>query len=481
VRRLLALPLLLAAALAEAREPSASVLKKRIDAVTGRAALAAGWWGIEVRSLRSGKVLYALNAQRNFMPASTMKLVTTAAVLDALGPDERLRTTLETNGRLDAFGRVLGDVHLVGRGDPNLSGRFAEGRVMAAFEELAGALQAAGVKRIEGRLIGNESLFSGPRRGERWNWADLVWCYGTEVSALLFNDNCIQLTAAPGEKVGDPARIERSPSSRYYGVVSRVTTSAAGSAEDMRLERDLGSMTFRLSGSVPLNGAPWEGSLAVEDPARFAATVLAELLEARGIRVSGGVETSAQPPPAPLRVLAAHESPPLALMLQAINKPSQNLHAEAMLRLLGARVKKVGSAEAGLEAVDDFLGRVRVNKASWSLHDGSGLSRTDLVTPRGLVDLLVAMDRHRFRAAYLESLPIAGVDGTLESRMRGTAAQGRIRAKTGTLTEVNALAGYADAGDGDRLAFAIVLNHHAAGSPAAVGAIDDVAKALVAR
>src|SRR6185295_15774126 len=260
---------------------------------------------------------------------------------------------------------------------------------------------------------------------------------------------------------------------------STVTTSAAGGAEDMRLERDLGHMAFRLSGSVPLNGAPWEGSLAVEDPARFAVSVLADLLEARGIRVTGGVDTSPVPPPAGLRVLAVHESPPLGLMLQAINKPSQNLHAETMLRLLGARVKKQGSAESGLEAVDDFLKRARVSTASWSLHDGSGLSRTDLVTPHGMVDLLVAMDRHRFRAAYIDSLPIAGVDGTLENRLRNV--QGKIRAKTGTLTEVNALAGYADTGDGDRLAFSIVLNHHAAGGSAAVGAIDDVARALVAR
>jgi serine-type D-Ala-D-Ala carboxypeptidase/endopeptidase (penicillin-binding protein 4) len=232
---------------------------------------------------------------------------------------------------------------------------------------------------------------------------------------------------------------------------------------------------------VPLNGTSWEGSLAVEDPARFAASVLADLLEARGIRVTGGVATSALPPPAGLRVLAAHESPPLGLMLQAINKPSQNLHAETMLRLLGARVKKQGSAEAGLEAVDDFLKRARVSTSSWSLHDGSGLSRTDLVTPHGMVDLLVAMDRHRFRAAYLDSLPIAGVDGTLENRLRGAPAQGKIRAKTGTLTEVNALAGYADTGDGERLAFSIVLNHHAAGGAVAVGAIDEVARALVAR
>lgn len=471
---LLALP-------AAAREPSPSALKRRIEVVTARPALASGWWGIEVRSLRSGKVLYASNAQRHFMPASTMKLVTTAAALDALGPDARLRTTVETAGRLDAFGRVLGDVYLVGRGDPNLSGRFFGGRPTAPFEAMIDRLQAAGVRRIEGRLIGHEGLFTGPRRGERWNWTDLVWCYGAEVSALSFNDNCALLTAAPGERAGDPARVDRSPASRYYAVASAATTSANGQPEQLRLERDLGSMHIRLSGTVPLGGPSWEGSVAMEDPALWAATVFADLLQARGIVVTGEVETSAAPLPAGLRVLAAHDSPPLSEMLPAINKPSQNLHAEMMLRLVGSRVKAEGSAEAGLEAVADFLRRVRVDSASWALHDGSGLSRTNLVTPHGLVDLLVAMDRHPHRAAWLGSLPVAGVDGTLANRMRGTPAQGRVQAKTGTLTQVNALAGYATNPDGDRFAFAIVLNHHTAGSPPGVGAIDAVVNALLAR
>ncbi len=470
----------MAAAPALAREPSPSELKRRIESVTSRPAFAAGWWGVEVRSLRSGNVLYAANAQRNFTPASTMKLITTAAVLDALGPDERLRTTLETAGRLDAFGRILGDVYLVGRGDPSLSGRFAGGRITAPFEELADRLQQAGVRRIEGRLVGHEGYFAGPRRAERWDWADLVWCYGTEVSALSFNDNCAELTAAPGERVGDPARIDRSPASRYYRVVSTATTSAAGQPEQMRLERDLGTMLFRLGGSVPLNGTPWDGSVAIEDPALFAVTVFAELLQARGIQVAGEVATGAQPLPAGLRVLATHESPPLSQMLEAINKPSQNLHAEMMLRLLGARVKGTGGAEQGLEAVDDFLRRSRVSMASWNLEDGSGLSRTDMVTPHGMVDLLVAMDRHPHRAAYLASLPIAGVDGTLAGRMRGTPAEGRVRAKTGTLAQTNALAGYATTPQGDRLAFAIVLNHHTAAT-SGVGAIDEIVNAIVGR
>jgi serine-type D-Ala-D-Ala carboxypeptidase/endopeptidase (penicillin-binding protein 4) len=466
------------AAPALAREPSPGELKRRIEAVTSRPAFAAGWWGVEVRSLRSGKVLYAANAQRNFTPASTMKLITTAAVLDALGPDARLRTTVETAGRLDGFGRVLGDVYLVGRGDPHLSARLGGGRPTAAFEAMADRLLQAGVRRIEGRLVGHDGYFAGPRRAERWGWADLVWCYGTEVSALAFNDNCAQLTAAPGERAGDPARVDRSPETRYYRVLSSVTTSPAGQAEQMVLERDLGTMVFRLSGSLPLGGPGWDGSVAIEDPARFATTVFADVLRARGIQVMGDVASSVQPLPSGLRVLASHESPPLAQMLEAINKPSQNLHAEMMLRQLGARVKGRGSAEQGLEAIDDFLRRSRVSASTWSLEDGSGLARTDMVTPHGLVDLLVAMDRHPHRAAYIASLPVAGVDGTLAGRMRGTPAEGRVQAKTGTLAQTNALAGYATTRAGDRLVFAIVLNHHTAAT-SGVGAIDEIVVALL--
>jgi PBP4 family serine-type D-alanyl-D-alanine carboxypeptidase len=219
----------------------------------------------------------------------------------------------------------------------------------------------------------------------------------------------------------------------------------------------------------------------MEDPARFAATVFSEVLQARGIHVTGGVETSSAALPAGLRVLAAHQSPPLAELIEAINKPSQNLHAEMMLRLLGARVKGRGGAEEGLDAVEDFLRRSRVSTGSWSLVDGSGLSRKALVTPHGMVDLLVAMDRHPHRAAFLDSLPVAGVDGTLKVRMKGTPAEGRVQAKTGTLTQVNALAGYATTRAGDRLAFCIVLNHHTAGSSAGVGALDEIAKAVVGR
>jgi D-alanyl-D-alanine carboxypeptidase/D-alanyl-D-alanine-endopeptidase (penicillin-binding protein 4) len=474
----LACLVLLSGPAAFARDPSPQALKRDIDRIVDRAVFAPAFWGVEVRDLRSGRVLYARNAAKNFKPASTLKLVTTAAVLDAIPPDERLRTTVETAGRIDAFGRVLGDVYLVGRGDPNLSGRFSEGRRTAAFQEMADALWSAGVRRVEGRLIGHEGLFSGDRRGEDWSWQDLVWWYGAEVSALSFNDNCADLTVTAGERAGDPVRVDRAPASSYYRVASTATTSAAGTSPALTLARASGSNEVRLSGTYPIGAEPWEGSAALEDPALYAATVFAEVLAARGIVLAGPVETSSQPLPVAVRVLAAHDSPSLLEILKAINKTSQNLHAEMMLRLLGARRRGVGSAEAGREAVGEFLRRVGVEPSAWAIQDGSGLSRSDVLTPHEMVSLLAAMDRHPRSAAFRETLPIAGRDGTLKNRMKGGAAEGRVVAKTGTLRQVNALAGYVTTRGGSRLAFVAVANHHTASGSAATAALDEIGALL---
>lgn len=474
-----ALAALLLAAPARAAGPSPGALEKGIDRIVDRAAFRPAFWGIEVRSLRTGKVLYERNARKNLKPASTLKLVTTAAALDAFGPDERLRTTVETAGRLDGMGRVLGDVYLVGRGDPNLSGRFSEGRVTAAFEALADGLAHAGVRRVEGRLLGHEGLFTGDRRGEDWGWEDLVWGYGAEVSALSFNDNSADLRVSSGERAGDPIVVDRNPPSSYYTIVSTATTAPAGTKSDLTLKRDFGSRVIRLSGTFPLGGAPEDLNVAQEDPALYAATVFAEVLEAKGIRVAGPVSTSSDPLPPGARVLVAHDGVPISEMLKAVNKPSQNLHAEMVLRLLGARVKGEGSAEAGHEAVKDFLRRLGIDSAGWSLQDGSGLSRSDLLAPHDLVTLLAAMDRHRHARAFRDSLPVAGVDGTLKNRMKGTPAAGRILAKSGSISNVNALAGYATAKGGDRLAFAIVVNHHTVPGREAIDAIDDICNVLV--
>ena len=342
-------------------------------------------------------MLYERNATKAFRPASTLKLVTTAAALDAFGPDARVRTTLETAGRLDGRGRLLGDVYLVGRGDASLSGRFHDGHATAPFEEMADALAAAGVHRIEGRLVGHEGAFSGDRQGLDWMREDLDWGYGAAVSALSFADNALSVTLGPGEQPGGPGGAHRGAVQSPVPGGVPVLTGGAGEEEDVTLRRVTGPgpVVAVLSGVVPRSsGGEWEGEVAVEDPALFAVTVLSEVLQSRGVSVAGGVGTTSEPLPSGLRVVAAHEGAPLRRLVEEVNKESQNLHAELLLRRLGAHANGPGTTEAGLDAVTEFLDRLSVPRSGWGLKDGSGLSHTNLVTPRGLVALLVAMDRH---------------------------------------------------------------------------------------
>jgi D-alanyl-D-alanine carboxypeptidase/D-alanyl-D-alanine-endopeptidase (penicillin-binding protein 4) len=466
----------LALSLPAAADPSPKRLSREIARVVARPELAAAFWGVEVRSLSTGRTLYSLNAARGFRPASTFKLVTTAATLDAFGSAARLRTTVETAARQDGHGRILGDVYLVGAGDPNLSARFSPGHPTAALEAMADQLVAAGVTRIEGRMVGYDGAFSGDPRGHDWTWEDLVWGYGARVSALSWHDNVVDATLAPGERVGDPAVIDLDPTRPPFELVSSVATAGRGTDADVRLaEDDEGRVA--LSGQLPLGGE-WKGELAVRDPALYAATAFARVLESRGIHVGGEVVSSRAALPEGRRVLAFHDSETIADIVRVVNKESQNLHAEMLLRLLGLRVAGEGSVEQGHQAILAFLERSGVPTDGWELSDGSGLARTDLLTPRGLVALLVAMDRHTEAAAFRDSLPIAGRDGTLEHRMRGTAAEGRVIAKTGTLNLANALAGYATTTRGDRLAFVAFVNDNAGRAKEAVAAIDAIAEAL---
>jgi D-alanyl-D-alanine carboxypeptidase/D-alanyl-D-alanine-endopeptidase (penicillin-binding protein 4) len=470
----------LAASGSAGESASRGPLRAVVDRVVERPAFSSAIWGIEALSLRTGALLYARDENLSLTPASALKLVTTAAALDALGADATLSTTVETAARLDGLGRLLGDVHLVGRGDPMLFGSSAEAPV-TAFDRLAEALVSAGIRRIEGRIVGNEAAFTGERRSHEWAWSDLIWYYGADASALVFNNSAVHVKVTPGERAGDPVMVDRNPVSAHYQLVVDALTSPAGSEADLVVDRPLGSNVIRIGGTCPLGAPPEDLFISVEDPARFAATVFAETLEARGIRVRGPVTTSTDPLPSGLRTLAAVKSAPMAEIVRQTNQPSHNLRAEMLLRLIGQRAKGEGSAKAGLASEGEFLTRLGVPTAGFSLHDGCGLAEANLVTAHGLVALLAAMDRHPQARPFRESLPLAGSEGTLRRRLKGTPAEGRLRAKSGFMRHTFALAGYAMTSRDEPIAFAILLNHHTGDTATALAAIDEIAAALVAR
>lgn len=450
-------------------------LTQAIEAILKRPVFAPALVAIDIRDLATGRVLFERNATKNVRPASTLKLFTTAAILDAESGNGGLAaTTVETTGRLDGLGRVLGDLYLIGRGDPNLSDRVEWRGGEDAFDQLAADIRQAGITRIEGRIVGYDGLFSTESIPDGWTADDLLWSYGAEVSALSAFDNVLRLRLEPGEQEGDISVLRVEPATGFMRIENHVLTSPRDSNTEITPTRRLGSRTLILEGTLPLRGEAWTGAVAVPEPALFASTLLAAALERHGVAVRDEVTVSREALPQGLRPLASVRGPGIAEQIRVVNKGSQNLHAEILLRRLGLNRFKDASVEASLRAREDFLKGHGVRFADTGMYDGSGLSRSDLVNARSEVDLLLAMARHPQAGAFKSSLPVAGVDGTLRRRMVGSSAQGRVFAKTGSLRHVNALAGYVDTVSGRHLAFSIIVNHHTRPSKEATDAMDEI-------
>ena len=462
-----------------AQSPAASrkTLQKRIAAVLSRPELERGYWGMEVISLASGKVLYEQNSDKLFIPASNTKLFTTAAALALIGPDHRFVTTVETGNQIDANGRMTGDLRLVGRGDPNLSGRVLPyasqskrgDNPVRALEDLADTVVHKGLKSVSGDIIGDDTYFADERYDEGWSWDDLMWSDGAPVSALTINDNVLFLNVAPGAHVGDRAVISVKPFADYYNYDNRLVTASAGTARNLAMDRPPGSMTVSLWGSIPLGDAGVDEALALDDPAEFAAILFRQMLVSRGVAVNGkaralhseraGLATIKTQTPAQVQVLAGHESAPLVEDVHVINKVSQNLHAEILLRLLGRQQSVPGTVEGGLAQLKSFLAQAGVPDGEYAFHDGSGLSRQNLVTPHAVVQLLRYAATQPWGASYRDSLPVAGVDGTLADRLNNRDPRAHVFAKTGSLGGVRTLSGYATTVKGEPVAFSIFANN----------------------
>ncbi len=466
-------------------------LDKRIAAILSPSDQARGFWGIEVVSLSTGKVLYSCDANKLFTPASNTKLFTTAAALALIGPDYSFRTTVETNGTLDTHGRLTGDLVLVGRGDPNLSGRelpYAlrtqrNDRPIRVLEQLADTLVQKGVKYVDGDIVADDSYFAFERYSEGWSQDDLLWADGAPVSALTINDNVIFVNILPADRAGDRAFVSITPFAGYYRIDNQIITTPSGTERKIYINREPGATVLTLWGNMPLGDAGVNEGLAIADPAEFAAELFRQLLEVRGIAVygrqktrhtelsslsiltitasaatHGGDELSRGMQNQPL-VLASYQSKPLLEDVRVINKVSQNLHAEILLRLLGREKGTAGTIEGGLEVLRGFLTQAGVPGDQYVFYDGSGLSRQNLVTPHTVVQLLRYADSQPWGKSFRDTLPLAGTDGSLYDRFKTVDVQGRVRAKTGSLGGVKALSGYATTNRGDNVAFSILSNN----------------------
>jgi D-alanyl-D-alanine carboxypeptidase/D-alanyl-D-alanine-endopeptidase (penicillin-binding protein 4) len=437
---------------------------------------------VKIVSLDTGRVIFQQNERKFVRPASNMKLYTVAAALDRLTPDYHFITSVYAREAPDKSGLLKGDLVIYGRGDPSIAARFNNGDYFKGINDLADRIVAAGLKRIKGDLVGDESYFNGAPLGSGWEWEDLQWAFGASISALSVNDNSIDLTVKPGATVGAPVVITTGPPAPFVKIVNKATTMPRGAKSDLRMYRGVGQNALEISGSMPLGDEELVRSLAVPDPALAFVSMLRDALAKRGVTVEGNLrtvtsrsgesivptapptlaQTNMPPVAAPIEI-ASLQSPPFSVIAAHTLKPSQNQYTEIILRTLG---KVAGTdptqpnEEAGLTIVKNFLRQAGVSENELALNDGSGLSRNDMITADATVQLLTFMTTHKYFDALRQALPIAGVDGTLRTRMRGTPAEGNVRAKTGSLSSVASLSGYVTTAAGEKMVFSMMLNNY---------------------
>ena len=445
-------------------------LQSRIRVVLARPQLMRGQIGLKIISLDTGKILFENNPEKYFMPASNMKNFTVAAAFDRLTSNFRFVTSVYAPAAPDANGAVR-SLTIYGRGDPSISTAFNDGDYYKGMNALADKIVQSGVKKIEGDLIGDESYFNSEAIPATWEWDDLQWYYGAEVSALAVNDNALDLVVRPGANAGAIASAQILPNA--YGLIlnNRVITSAAGTKRDIAVYRKLGSNVLEISGTIPLGLDKYQAAVAAYRPANVFVTMLRGLLEQKGVTITGqtrivGRRDKIYAPAAAVNQpveITRLESVPFSLVAAKTMKPSQNLYTELILRALGESAgdksdpRKTSEAK-GLEVVQNFLTQAGIQPESVVQYDGCGLSRHDLITPAAAAQLYAYMNARPYAQSWRDALTIAGIDGTLKNRFVGTAAAGNLRGKTGTIDQVSALSGYLTTAGGERIAFSALTN-----------------------
>ena len=428
--------------------------------------------GVHVVDLKTGKSLYARNESRFFLPASNMKLLTTALALEKLGPDRRFVTRVIRDSS--------GDLVLVGSGDPSMNGRAypyqrdaKAGSGLAAIEDLADQALASGLREVRGDIVGDDRLYPWVPYPPSWTQDDALHDSGAPISALSVGDNVVTISISPAANAGNPALLALDPALEYFAIDNRVTTVTGAGLPQIRVSRSPGSRQILLSGTIPQKVSPVREQVAVDDPALYASCALYDALTRRGVLVRGhpiarhrSVADDFEMPSGD--TLAIRTSPSLAQLLQLLDKVSENLHAELMWRAAG-----------GQDAMNSFLSEIGATPGESRIDDGSGLSRNDQVTPKLVTRLLSHMYKSKDRDVWISMLPIGGEDGTLSKRLCCTSDSHLIHAKTGTLARAITLSGYAQSKSQGWLAFSILINNFAASTSEIHEWIDKIALTLV--
>ncbi|MDR4498450.1 MAG: D-alanyl-D-alanine carboxypeptidase/D-alanyl-D-alanine-endopeptidase [Candidatus Scalindua sp.] len=440
--------------------PRVKELKEEIDAIVYKYRPSGAHVGISIYSISRDKTLYALNSHKLFVVASNMKLFTTATALVYLGSDFVYETKIFSRGPLTSEGKLQGDIIIQGSGDPNISGRFYQGKITAVPTIWAKRVEEHGIKVIAGDIIADDSIFDRKFICDSWPKDQLSEWYCAPVSGLSFNDNCIDIVVKPNNGSGNLASVQIEPITSYIKIFNTCRTTSLVSEHLYSLYRKPFTNSIYIKGKIWSKSVPQKAWITIHDPALYTATVFKEILEDRNIRVLGDtrlVNSSDKNTKTELQKIAVTLST-LRQSVEVANKRSQGFYAEQILKTLGAHIKKEGSFSAGLDVIRDFLASFGFSDAEYQIHDGSGLSKKNRLTTVLVTTLLTFMYKHEYGDIFSQSLSVAGIDGTLKRRMNREPYRSRIRAKTGYVLGTCTLSGYVETLKGEIITFSILVN-----------------------
>ncbi|QHT69116.1 D-alanyl-D-alanine carboxypeptidase/D-alanyl-D-alanine-endopeptidase [Rhodocytophaga rosea] len=456
---------------------SLSDLQTAVQDLANDPAIKHGQVAFSLKSSKTGKVIYEFNGDKSVIIASNLKLVTTATALAVLGAGYTFKTELQYDGVLGTDGVLKGNIYILGGGDPVLGSDKVKGSLATGplMEVWADKIKEAGITQVNGAVIGDGDMYNDNVTPGGWVWSDIGNYYGAPVYGLNINDNLYTLYFKPGAKIGDPARILRIvPPMQQLEIINEVTTGKAGSGDNAYIYGAPYTYLRQIQGTIPAGVNEFDIRGSLPDPVTFCAGLLQQKLTQKGIKVSQmaistrllrmrktKINTDRKP-------IFAHLSPPLSAIVEETNLKSMNLYAEAMAKLLGVNIFKDGTTFSGTEAIVKFWKEKGIHTDGFFMRDGSGLSRTNVIRATTLTDILNWCAKDSIFAPLYNSLPVAGVSGTMKNIGKGTAAAGNIRAKTGTLERVMNYSGYYYNKSGELMSFAIITNDYVSESSAQI-------------
>jgi serine-type D-Ala-D-Ala carboxypeptidase/endopeptidase (penicillin-binding protein 4) len=433
-------------------------LRHAIDSMLAAPETRHARWAVLIVDPEVGDTLYSHDAGKLLVPASNMKIVTSAVALDALGPDFRFATPVIDRGEIRA-GTLEGDLLVAGRGDPSVSDSLS-GNAMLPLRAIADSLWTRGIRKVRGRVLPFGNAFPDANAGHAWDWEDLDFSYAAMIDELLFNDGFATIQVRGAERAGVPPQARTAPARTFPRLRVEALTVDRGTGRDSVAQIDAVKDTVRgdvvVTGTIPV-GDTTTVAITFRDPSEAYLAALREVLQDRGITVGGD---SVIPPGTRMDTLFVLRSLPLSQILPAFLKPSQNQIGEMLFKTIALQRTDTGTVRIARRLVAERLRDWRAEPDGFLVWDGSGLSRQDLLSPETIVRVLDAMRRSPHFQVYYDALPVAGVDGTLRGRMRGTVAEANVHGKTGTLSNVRSLSGYVNTAGGRLLIFSVLCNNY---------------------